>query len=121
MNPFHLRLLWKGLSGRSVLFSLLFSMAVLGYSGAGFIREFFSLLGIPWWLVWLVPIFLIGALAKREEQWIPNENFRRGLSIGMVVFSMCFGYLLHSMEENAKQYDPPPEKPLRAGQAGRKQ
>ena len=121
MNQFHLHLLWKGISGRSVMFSLLVSMAVLGYPGAVFIREFFSLIGIPWWLVWLVPIFLIGALAKREEKWIPNEKFRRVLRISMVIFSFGFGYLLWSIEQDAKKYDPPPEKPQRAGQAGWKQ
>lgn len=115
MNPFNLRLLWKGLRGRSLVFSLLFATAVLGYSGAGFVREVFSFIGVPWWLVWLVPIFLIGAIAKKEEEWLPNEKYRKWVSYSVIAFSMAFGYLLWNMEKDARQYDEPKEKPRKTG------
>ncbi|MGB0370122.1 MAG: hypothetical protein ACPGN3_02135 [Opitutales bacterium] len=118
MNPLNLRLLWKGLTGRSLVFSLLFATAVLGYSGAGAIRDIFGAIGVPWWLVWIVPFVLIGAIAKREEKWLPNEKYRKWVSYGIVAFSIGFGYLLWSMEQDAKQYDPPKEIRRPKGRAG---
>ena len=117
MNPFHIRLLWKGITGNSLVFSLLFATAVLGYSGGGFIRDFFGWLGVPWWLVWIIPIVLIGAVAKREADWLPNDKFRKGLSLAVVVFSIICGLLLWKMEKDAEKYDPPKERrmPTRIG------
>lgn len=111
--------MWKGITGRSIIFSLLFATAVLGYSGSGFISGAFKWIGVPWWLAWLIPLFLIGAVAKREDQWLPNEKFRRWLSLGIVIFSALFGFLLWQMEQDAKQYDPPKEKPRRTGPPGK--
>lgn len=119
MNILNIRLLWKGLKGHSVVFSLLFATAILGFSGSGAIRDIFSGLGVPWWLVWIVPILLIGAVAKREEAWLPNEKFRRWVSFSVLGFSLAFGYLLWSMEQDAKQYDPPKEKPRQTGPRGK--
>lgn len=113
MNPFHLRLLWKGLTGRSIVFSLLFAMAVLGYSGAGFLREAFrSIPFVPWWAVWVAPMILIGMLAKREDRWLPNITFRRVLSLAVVSFSVLFGLLLARMESEARALDPLAEQEL---------
>ena len=118
MNPFTLRFLWKGLSGRSMVFSLLFATAILGYSGAGFIRSALGSVGIPWWIVWIIPFILIGTVAKKEEAWFPRERFRKIVSYSVIAFSIVLSYLLWKIDSATPEYESSEEPRFMREQAG---
>jgi hypothetical protein len=80
--------LWKALRGNSITFAVLLSCAVLGVSVLRIVKEGLYAVGTPWWLVLIVPSFIIGLLAKKETVWIPDEARRRRWARGLVLGSV---------------------------------
>jgi hypothetical protein len=86
--------LWKGLRGQSVTFAALFALGVLGLSIVRVLRHVLSALGAPWYLWLLLPVILVGGLARREHQWMPNEQMRRRWSRGLIFGSLGISLLI---------------------------
>lgn len=94
MTPFSLRALWKGLRGRSLTFSVVFAMAVLGSSLAGLMRAPLKTIGIWGPLVFILPIIATGLLAKHERRLKLEEEFKRICSYSLIFGSILLAILL---------------------------
>lgn len=92
MTPISLRALWKGLRGRSLVFSVVFAMAVMGSSFAGLMRVPLRTIGIWGPLVFILPIVATALLAKKESKLKLEEDFKRICS-----YSLIFGSILLSL------------------------
>lgn len=81
--------LWRALRGRSVTFAALFACGLLGVSVLGEVRGLLDRIDAPWYVWLLAPIVLVSTLAKKEQEWIPDERKRlwwaRGLVIGAIL------------------------------------
>ena len=92
MQLFSLRALWRGLRGRSLVFSLIFAMAVMGFSLSGLLRSPMRAIGLWWPLIFLLPILLIGKTAKFERTFDLRPEFRR-----ICCFILIYGSILLSL------------------------
>ena len=72
-----LRAFWKGLLGKSLIFSIVFAMAVMGASFAGLLRTPLRSFGLGAPLVFFLPILATGLLAKYERKIPLRRGFRR--------------------------------------------
>ena len=113
--------LWRGLRGRSVTFAALFALAVLGFSVTRWLRYVLDRLEAPW-LVWLLlPLIVIGLLAKKEVQWMPDAERRlkwaKGLIFGSLLAAILSSLLLPKPPEPER--GPPVERPRRHGHPAR--
>lgn len=108
MNPFSLRLLWKAIRGRSLTFALLFAMVLLGYSGFGLMKSLFLAIPVlPVWMAYVLPLVIIGLIARFEPRLLPDPRRRAILSFGVVFFSIGLAYIVWRWEQ-AVQAEPPP-------------
>ena len=98
MNPLSLRALWKGLQGRSLTFSVVFAMAIMGSSFGGLLRAPLRTIGIWGPLVLILPIIATGYLAKHERKLKLGEEFRRMCSYGLIFGSIILVLLLWRYE-----------------------
>jgi hypothetical protein len=89
-----LRALWKGLKGSSLVFSVVFAMAVLGFSLAGILRSPLKAIGLWWPLIFILPIIAIGWSAKFEQRLALEKNFKRLLCLILIVGSIVLSILL---------------------------
>ncbi len=101
MNPFSaLSWLWKALLGRSVTFATLFALTLAGFSILAWIREGLRAAGASWLVLLLLPTLLLAVLAKKEVDWIPDEDVRRrwarGLIFGSILAAIVSSFLLPS-------------------------
>ena len=118
MNFFSLRALWRGLRGKSLTFSLVFAMAVMGFSFAATLRDSFRWVGLWGPLIWIGPILLTGWLAKNESKLKLNDTFRRVCAYGLIFGSILLAVLLWKYEDYLESkmtppellFDPPPER-----------
>jgi len=110
MNFFSLRALWKAIRGRSLLFALVFSMAVFGVSFAGLLREPMKALGLWLPVVWLAPVVLISWLAKKEDKLPVRPGFRLWTSLALVLGSLATVYALWRYERWFADAHPKPER-----------
>jgi hypothetical protein len=94
MEILGLRALWKGLRGRSLTFSVVFAMAVLGSSFAGLLRAPLRTIGIWAPLVFLLPIIATGLLARQERKLRLRDELRRTLSYSLILGSIALALLL---------------------------
>ena len=94
MEILSLRALWKGLRGRSLTFSVVFAMAVMGSSFAGLMRVPLRTIGIWAPLVFLLPIIATGLLAKQERKLAIGDRFRRLCSYSLIFSSILLAVLL---------------------------
>jgi hypothetical protein len=94
MEIIGLRALWKGLRGRSLTFSVVFAMAVLGSSFAGLLRAPLRTIGIWAPLVFLLPILATGLLARQERKLHLRDEFRCTLSYSLIFGSIALAILL---------------------------
>ena len=113
MQLLSLRALWRGLRGKSLVFSLIFSMAVMGFSLAGLLRSPMRAIGLWWPLIFLLPIFFIGKTAKFERGLELRPEFRRIccfiLIYGSILLSLGFWmYGRHLREAYADSFQPGP-------------
>lgn len=81
--------LWRALRHYSLTFSIVFASAILGVSVISYLRLLLRQLSAPWLLLWIIPILLVGAAAKREDKWIPDPNLRRQLATALVLGSLA--------------------------------
>lgn len=105
--------LWRALRGRSVTFAVLFSCGILGLSIVGEFRHLLSRLGAPWY-VWLVlPIVAVTLVARKEAEWLPEEEDRRKWSRWLVFGAVALALLISRFH-----HEPAPAAPNRAGPEG---
>jgi hypothetical protein len=93
LNPFSaLSWTWRALRGHSVTFAAMFALGLLGISLVTEFRHMLTRLGAPWYAWFLVPIFIIGYLAKKETEWLPDpvkrRRWARGLFFGSIVIAV---------------------------------
>jgi hypothetical protein len=90
--------LWRALRGRSVTFAALFAVSLLGFSVIATLRHMLSWLNAPWFAGFLLPLFLIAILARKETEWIPDPEQRyawaRRLILGSIVAAAAAALLL---------------------------
>lgn len=98
MTIFPLRALWKGLRGRSLTFSVVFAMAVMGSSFAGLLRMPLKTIGIWGPLVLILPIVATGLLAKQEQRLPVSVSFKRSCSVLLIFGSVLLVALLGRYE-----------------------
>ena len=98
MNPLPLGALWKGLRGRSLTFSVVFAMAVLGSSFAGLMRAPLRTIGIWAPLVLLLPIIATALLAKQEQKLKIETEFKRICSYSLIFGSILLALLIWKYE-----------------------
>lgn len=88
---------WRALRGHSVTFAGLFASAVLGISILAWFKHLLVRLGAPWYVWIIVPIVLVGWLAKREQEWIPEAARRRWwarrIFFGSIVLAVLLSWL----------------------------
>lgn len=89
--------LWRGLRGSSVTFSLLFACLVLGWSIPGSLWSFFRHHGMHWLFAFLIPIVVIGWLAKREETWLPDPAVRKRYARIIIASSIVLAILINQI------------------------
>ena len=94
MNPLPLRALWKGLRGRSLTFSIVFAMAVLGSSFAGLMRAPMKTIGFWGPLVFILPIIATALLAKQEQKLKIEAEFKRICSYSLIFGSIILALLI---------------------------
>lgn len=68
---------WRALRGHSITFAALFASALLGFSILGGFRHLLTRLGAPWYVWLVVPILVVGFVAKKEIEWVPDQTRRR--------------------------------------------
>ena len=88
MSIFPVRALWKGLRGRSLTFSIVFAMAIMGSSFAGLLRMPLRTIGIWAPLVLILPIVATGLMAKYENRLPIRESFKRSCSVALIFGSV---------------------------------
>ncbi len=76
---------------------MLFALSILGLSVGRAFRHLLSSLGAPWLLLMVVPIVVIGAIARREEAWIPDLERRKRWSRRLVFGSLGVSILIGLM------------------------
>jgi hypothetical protein len=86
--------LWKALRGNSVTFAALFCLGILGLSVTRLLKNALGALGVPWLGLLIVPILIIGLVAKKEREWIPEEEARKRWSRRLVFGSIAVSVLL---------------------------
>ena len=84
-----LRALWKGLRGHSLTFSLVFAMAVMGFSFAGLLRAPLRTIGIWAPLLFILPIIATALLAKFERK-LPVPIRTRQICSYLLIFGSIF-------------------------------
>lgn len=94
--------LWKALRGGSVTFAALFALSLLGLSVMRGLRHLLGEFGVPWLALLILPVLVIGAIAKRERQWMPDDNRRkrwsRWLVFGSIGISVLLAMISHDRE-----------------------
>lgn len=86
--------LWKALRGQSVTFAALFALSILGLSVVRAFRSLLSAIGAPWLLLFILPAIAIGLVARREREWMPDEEQRKRWSRRLVFGAIGLAVLL---------------------------
>lgn len=90
----HSSWLWRALRGHSVTFAALFAFSVLGISAVHVLRQALGALGAPWLLLLILPIVLVSTVARRESEWMPDEEQRKRWSRRLVFGAIALSALL---------------------------
>lgn len=98
MPLFSLRALWKGLKGNSLVFSLAFAMALMGFSLAHLLRMPLRETGLWGPLILILPFLLIGWLARLETRLQLRPKVRRTCVLILIVGSIACTLLLWRYE-----------------------
>lgn len=85
---------WRALRGHSVVFAALFACGILGLSLISEFRHLLTRWHAPWYAWLIIPILLIGYLAKKETQWMPEVETRKKWSRWLFVGSIAIALLL---------------------------
>lgn len=110
MNPFSaVTWLWRALRGRSVTFAALFALTLTGFSVLGWLQWILRAAGAHWLALLLAPALIVMALARKEAEWVPDEEERRkwarGLVFGAILAAVLAGFLVP--EPPAPERPPP--------------
>ncbi len=68
---------WRVLRGHSITFAVLFALAVLGVPVLGEFRHLLARFGATWYVWLFVPVIVVGYVAKKETQWVPEITTRQ--------------------------------------------
>jgi phosphoglycerol transferase MdoB-like AlkP superfamily enzyme len=99
-----LRALWRGLRRNSLVFSLVFAVAVLEGSLSGILREPLTVLGFWLPLAFILPFLLIGWAAKLEKRLKMGDRFRRFACLLLIAGSISLGALLWQYEARLQSH-----------------
>jgi len=91
---FSLRALWKAVRRSSLVFSVVFALALFGFSLTGLLRSPLRALGLWWPLLFLGPFILIGWAAKLEARLQIGPVFRRRACLLLVFGSISLNLVL---------------------------
>jgi len=65
---------------------------MLGLSILGWVKHILAGWGAPWYLLLIVPIVVVTAFARKEEEWLPDPELRircaRWLILGSIAIMM---------------------------------
>lgn len=92
------RAFWKGLRGNSLVFSLVFALAMTGFSLAGILRSPMRAFGLWGPLIFILPIIAIGWAAKLEKRLRLRDGFRRFCCLLLIAGSILLSYELWRYE-----------------------
>lgn len=107
MNPFStLSWFWRALRARSLTFSIIFALALLGVSVMHALRQLLHHFGAPWYIWLLAPFVIVGAVAAKEPEWVPNETQRRRWSRWIIVGAIVVALLLARCSQPSKPKSP---------------
>lgn len=85
---------WRALRGYSMTFAVLFAGGILGMSLISEFRELLTRWHAPWYAWLIIPMILIGYLAKKETQWVPDPEVRRKFSRWIFIGSIVIAAVL---------------------------
>jgi membrane protease YdiL (CAAX protease family) len=89
VNPISaLSWIWKALRGRSVTFAALFAFTLAGFSVLAWIKAALQAAGASWLVLLVLPTVLLAVLARKEMDWIPDEDVRRRWARGLIFGSL---------------------------------
>ena len=78
LNPFSaLSWSWRALRGHSITFAAMFALGLLGISLVSEFRGVLTRMDAPWYAWLLIPMFVIGYVAKKESEWLPDVARRK--------------------------------------------
>jgi uncharacterized membrane protein AbrB (regulator of aidB expression) len=66
----------------------------MGISILGGFRHLLSRFGAPWYIWLIVPIIVVGTIARKEAEWLPDPEQRRKWSRGLVFGSIAVAFLI---------------------------
>lgn len=93
MNPFSTFFwFWRAWRGQSITLAAVAALAVLGVSGTRWLRHVASDCGAPWYVWLLAPAALVGLLARKERDWIPDPAVRRRWSCGLLAAALLLSW-----------------------------
>lgn len=89
-----IRAFWKGLKGNSLVFSIVFAMALMGFSLAGILRSPLKAIGLWWPLLFILPVIAIGWSARFEKRLQLEKPFKRLLCLILIIGSIVLSMIL---------------------------
>lgn len=108
MNPFSaISWFWKGLRGHSITFAALFASGLIGLSLMRGLVHLLGELGVPWLGLIVLPMVIVGVLAKREKQWIPDETRRRVWARSLLFGSIALAILMAAITRQIDRWRHP--------------
>lgn len=114
MNPFSaLSWIWKALRGRSVTFAALFALTLAGFSVLAWIKAALQAVGASWLVLLVFPTILLAILARKETDWIPDEEVRRRWARGLIFGSLFAAIATAVLLPAPAGPESPAEKPAR--------
>jgi hypothetical protein len=117
LNPFSaFSWSWRALRGHSVTFAALFALGLLGISFVAEFRHILTRMGAPWYAWFLVPMFAVGYLAKKEADWLPDVARRRRWARGLFFGSIVIAVLIAKFGPRRNSATVEPAQPTAAAQ-----
>ena len=107
-NLFNLLPFWQAVRRYSLTAAIVFASALLGVSVVRLLRRILDELSVPWLFLWLVPLILIGAVAKEENKWVPDPQLRRRLALGIAFGSIALALVIGKIRRELEPAPPPP-------------
>lgn len=99
VNVFAVSWFVRGLRGNSIIFSVLFTFFVCGFSLSHEIDLLLLKLGVHWLVALILPFAIFAVLARFEDRIFPNERLRklwaRCLLAGSLLAAALIAWLKH--------------------------
>jgi len=112
MNPFTLFKIRKAFRETNITIALAVSFALLGYSASATFRSAFAWTGLWTPLVWILSLFAVGFLAKKEKKLKIPANYKKIITFSLVLTSVTLSLALwrYRVYWESRIPPPPPEK-----------